>query len=159
MGNLRNRPHCVHMKIVLFDEVYNTKSLSPLGIEFMGQDRLDQWLGKDKVKLEVKQLDAKVYKFTIWRTYGRWYEDPKRFSDCNERIVDIDAMIIKGEGYQTGTVADFSEHPGWCIWNPDIKSIFLPEMRVIAKKHHGARIKSMEVDNNLDHIDLTITYR
>ena len=146
------------MKLVIFDEVYNTKSLSTLGIEFMGQDRLDQWLGKDKVKFEVKQLDAKVYKFTIWRTYGRWYEDPKRFSDCNEHIVDIDAMIIKGEGYQTGTVADFSEHPGWCIWEPDIKSMFLPDMRAIAKKHHGTRIKSIEADNNLDHIDLTITY-
>lgn len=146
------------MKIVLFDEVYNTKSLSPQGIEFMGQFRLDQWLGKGKVKFVVKQLDTKVYKFTIWRTYGHWYQDPKRFSDCNEHIVDIDAMIVKGEGYQTGTVADFSKHPGWCIWNPDIKSIFLPEMREIAKKHHGARIKSIEVDNNLDHIDLTFTY-
>ena len=61
--------------------------------------------------------------------------------------------------YETmGTVADFSQHPSCCIWNPDIKSIFLPDMRAIAKKHHGTRIKSIEADNNLDHIDLTITY-
>ena len=146
------------MKIVLFDDLYDTKLMTPHDIQILGQLRLDQWLGKDKVKFEVDQVSDRVFKFTLWRTYGHWYEDPKRFSECNEHIVDVDALIFKGEGYQTGTVADFSKHPGWCIWNPDIKSIFLPDMREIAKKHHGTRIKSIEVDNNLDHIDLIITY-
>ena len=58
------------MKLVIFDEVYNTKSLSPQGIEFMGQDRLDQWLGKDKVKFEVKQLDAKFYSLRYGERMG-----------------------------------------------------------------------------------------
>ena len=146
------------MKIVLFDEVYDTKSLSPLGIQTMGQYRLDQWLGKDKVKFEVAQISDRVFKFTIWRTYGPWYEDPKLFSDCNESILDYDSNIFEGLGYQTGTVADFSEHQGWAIWRPDVKSLFLREMREIAKRHHGTRIKDIQVDNNLDHVDVIITY-
>jgi hypothetical protein len=35
------------MKIVLFDYLYDTKDWSPLGIQHMGQLRLDRWLGKD----------------------------------------------------------------------------------------------------------------
>ncbi len=146
------------MKIVLFDHCYNTKTLSTLGIQALGQHRLDQWLGKDNVKFEVSQLSEESFKFTLWRQYGNWYKDPKPFSDCNEHIVDFDEAIFLGVGYQTGTTADFSQHPGWCIWNDDIKTIFLPKMREIAKKYHGTRIKSIEVDNNLDHIDMIINY-
>ena len=146
------------MKIVLFDYCYDTKSLSPLGIQTLAQNRLDQWLGPGKVKLDVQQTGPRQFKFTLLRTYGYWYKDPKPFSDCNEHIVDVDAAIFMGAGYQTGTVADFSQHPGWCIWNDDIKTIFLPKMKEIAKKYHGTRIKSIEVDNNLDHIDLILTY-
>ena len=146
------------MKIVLFDTVYSTKSLSPKGIQTLAQMRLDAWLGIGKVKFDVVQLADRTFKFTLWRDYGSWYEDPKRFSDCNEHILDFDANIFLGTNYQTGTVADFSQHPGWCIWYPDIKSIFLRDMRDMAKKYHGTRIKNIEVDNNLDHIDLVITY-
>ena len=146
------------IKIVLFDELYKTKSLAPSGIELLGQLRLDRWLGKDKVKFEVAQLEDRKFKFTIWRTYGQWYEDPKRFSDCNETINSWDENIFLGTDYQTGTVADFSTHPGPYIISNCVKSIFLPELRDMAKKHHGTRIKSIDVDNNLDHIDLVITY-
>ena len=146
------------MKIVIFDTVYNTKSLSPRGIQTLAQMRLDAWLGIDKVKLDVVQLADRAFKFTLWRDYGPWYKDPKCFSNCNENIVDVDANIFLGTNYQTGTVADFSQHPGWCIWQPDIKTIFLRDMRDMARKYHGTRIKSIEADNYLDHIDLVITY-
>ena len=146
------------MTIVLFDHPYSTKDWSPLGIQTLGQHRLDQWLGPGKVKFEVAQLEDRKFKFTIWRTYGQWYEDPKRFSDCNDSINSWDENIFLGTDYQTGTVADFSTHPGPYIISNDVKSIFLPEMKAMAKKYHGTRIKSIEVGNNLDHIDLIITY-
>ena len=146
------------MKIVLFDYAYNTKDWSPLGIQTLGQHRLDQWLGVGKVKFEVAQLAERQFKFTIWRTYGQWYEDPKRFSDCNETINSWDENIFLGTNYQTGTVADFSTHTGPYIISNCVQSIFLPELRDMAKKHHGTRIRSIDVDNNLDHIDLVITY-
>lgn len=146
------------MKIVLFDYLYNTKEWSISDIQIQGQARLDSWLGPNKVRLDVAQLAEKQFKFTLWRKYGHWYQDPKPYSDCNDHIVDFDAQIFLGRGYQPNSTVDFTEHPGWCIWNPDIETLFLPEMKAVAKNHHGSRIKNIEVDNNLDHIDLIITY-
>lgn len=146
------------MTIVLFDHPYSTKSWSPFGIQSMAQMRLDDWLGIGKVRFEVTQLEERKFKFTLWRQYGDWYEDPKRWSNCNEHINSWDENIFLGTDYQTGTVADFEHHTGRYIISNDVKSIFLPEMRDMAKKYHGTKIKSIEVDNNLDHIDLIITY-
>ena len=146
------------MTIVLFDHPYSTKDWSTLGIQTLGQHRLDQWLGPGKVKLDVAQLEDRKFKFTLWRTYGQWYEDPKRFSYCNETINSWDMNIFLGTDYQTGTYANFSTHPGPYIISNCVQSIFLPELRNMAKKYHGTRIKSIDVDNNLDHIDLVITY-
>ena len=146
------------IRIVLFDDLYPTNSLAPLGIQTLGQHRLDQWLGPGKVKFEVAQLADRTFKFTLWRTYGPWYEDPKRFSDCNETINSWDMNIFLADGYQTGTVADFENHPGPYIISNCVQSIFLPKMRDMARKYHGTRIKSIDVDNNLDHVVLTITY-
>lgn len=146
------------IKIVLFDELYKTNSLSPLGIQYMGQQRLDAWLGVGKVRFEVVQLEERVFKFTIWRTYGQWYEDPKCFSDCNETINSWDMNIFLGTDYQTGTRADFSTHPGPYILSFGVQENFLPDLRNMAKKYHGTRIKAIEVDNNLDHIDVILTY-
>ncbi len=145
------------IRIVLFDELYQTNSLSPLGIQFMGQHRLDAWLGPDNVKLEVAQLEERKFQFTLWRNYGDWYKDPKPWSDCNESINSWDMCIFLGDGYQTGTYADFSIHPGPYIISHGIPD-FLRELRDMAKKHHGTRIKAIDVDNNLDHVVLTITY-
>lgn len=146
------------MTIVLFDHPYSTKDWSPLGIQAQGQHRLDQWLGPGKVKFEVAQLEDRKFKFTIWRNYGQWYEDPKRFSDCNETINSWDENIFLGTDYQTGTVANFSTHPGPYIISFGVQENFLPDLRNMAKKYHGTRIKAIEVDNNLDHIDVILTY-
>ncbi len=146
------------IRIVLFDELYKTNSLAPSGIELLGQLRLDEWLGKDKVKFEVNRPKDRVFKFTLWRQYGPWYEDPKRFSDCNETINSWDMNIFLGTDYQTGTYADFSTHPGPYILSYGVQEDFLPDLRNMAKKYHGTRIKSIDVDNNLDHVVLTITY-
>ena len=146
------------IRIVLFDELYKTNSLAPSGIALLGQLRLDRWLGKNKVKFEVAQLAERQFKFTIWRKYGPWYQDPKPWSDCNETINAWDMNIFLGTDYQTGTQADFENHPGPYIISWGVQENFLREMRDMAKKHHGTRIKNIEVDNNLDHIDVIITY-
>ena len=145
------------IRIVLFDELYKTNSLAPSGIELLGQLRLDRWLGKDKVRFEVTLLAERQFKFTIWRKYGPWYQDPKPFSSCNDSIFAWDQQIFLGTDYQTGTQADFQNHTARYIISYGIPD-FLREMRAMAKKHHGTRIKSIEVDNNLDHIDVIITY-
>ena len=146
------------IRIVLFDELYKTNTLAPSGIELLGQLRLDRWLGKDKVKFEVAQLADRQFKFTIWRQYGPWYQDPKPWSDCNETINAWDMNIFLGTDYQTGTEADFENHPGPYIISWGVQENFLRDMRNMAKKYHGTRIKSIDADNYLDHIDVFINY-
>ena len=146
------------IRIVIFDELYPTSSFTPSDIESYGQRRLDAWLGVGKVKFEVAQLSDRTFKFTLWRTYGSWYDDPKRFSNCNETINSWDMNIFLADGYQTGTYADFSTHPGPYILSYGVQENFLRDLRAMAKKHHGTRIKAIDVDNNLDHVVLTITY-
>ena len=147
-----------NIRIALFDHLYKTKDWSLSGLQAIGQIHLDDWLGKGNVRLDVQRPADRVLVYTLWRTYGPWYEDPKRFSDCNETINSWDENIFLGTDYQTGTYADFSTHPGPYIISNCVQSIFLPELRALAKKYHGTRIKSVEVDNNLDHVVLTITY-
>ena len=144
------------MKYVLFDEVYNTKSLSAQGMSFMMQNRLDDWLGKGTVKVEVSLPAEKEMSVKLWRKYGTWYEDPKRFSNCNDSIYSFDEHIFLGTDYQTGTYADLTQHIGRYLIYDDVQSIFLPDMKEMAKRHHGSRIKSVSVDNNLDFIELGI---
>ena len=64
------------MKIVLFDFLYDTKKLSYPEIQKLGQDRLDDWLGKDNTRVEIEPAGDKSIKCTLWRQYGRWYQDP-----------------------------------------------------------------------------------
>lgn len=114
--------------------------------------------GRIRLSSRSRKISEKEWKFTIWRHYGPWYEDPKRFSDCNEHINSWDESIFLGTEYQTGTEADFETFTGPYIINNDIKSIFLPEMKAMTKKYHSSRIRSISVDNNLDHVELTIYY-
>ena len=71
-------------------------------------------------------------------------KDPKRFSDCNETINSWDENIFLGTDYQTGTVADFENHPGPYILSFGVQENFLPDLREMAKKYHGTRIKAIE---------------
>ena len=147
-----------NIRIALFDHLYKTKDWSLSGLQAIGQIHLDDWLGKGNVRLEVDRPQDRVLVYTIWRQYGDWYENPKRFSDCNETINAWDMSIFLGDGYQTGTYADFSTHTGPYIISNCVQSIFLPEMKEMAKRHHGSRIKHIAVDTYLDHVELTITY-
>lgn len=92
----------------------------------------------------------------FYRQYGNWYRDSKLDSDSNSCINGYDEQVLLGEGYMTGTYADFSQHEGRYIINDCVQSIFLPKMKEMAKRHHASRIKAISVDNNLDHIKLRI---
>lgn len=147
-----------NIRVVLFDHLYRTKDWSLSGLQAIGQIHLDAWLGKGNVRLDVDRPQDRVLVYTLWRTYGSWYDDPKRFSNCNETINSWDMNIFLGDGYQTGTYADFSTHSGPYILSYGVQENFLRDLRAMAKKHHGTRIKAIDVDNNLDHVVLTIIY-
>lgn len=144
------------MKYVIFNEVYDTNALSAAGIENFMQTRLDAWLGVGNVRVEVNLPADNVMEVTLWRNYGPWYEDPKRFSSCNDTINSWDETIFLGTDYQTGTTADFQNHNGRYKISHDVDSIFLPELQEMAKRHRGSKVKGVSVDNNLDHVTLTI---
>lgn len=146
------------MKYSLFDEIYDTKSQSADGMKEAMTKRLQSWLGNQvSVSVELIGNRNEIMEVTLNRQYGEWYEDPKRWSDCNETINSWDETIFLGDGYQTGCEADFSQHTGHYIIRDDIQSIFLPKMKEMAKKHHASKIKAISVDNNLDHVTSRIT--
>ncbi len=78
----------------------------------------------------------------------------------SERIPVIERLLrrVPAGFFFFYSIPYFSTHPGPYIISNCVQSIFLREMRNMAKKYHGTRIKSIEVDNNLDHVDLVITY-
>lgn len=145
------------MKFTFGNQIYDTKSLSALGMEVKMQNYYDQWLGAGKVKFNVTLSDETVMEVTMWRQYGSWYEDPRRFpNSCNTTINSWDEQIVLADDYQVGTEADFQTHPGRYIINNDVDSIFLPKMKEMANRCGGSRVKNVSVDNYLDHIIVRI---
>lgn len=145
------------MKFTFRNQIYDTKSLSALGIESKMQNYYDPWLGVGKVRFNVALPEENVMEVTMWRQYGPWYEDPRRFpNSCNTTINSWDEQIVLAEDYLTGTGADFQTHTGRYIINNDVESIFLPKMKEMAKRCHGSRVKTVSVDNYLDHVTVRI---
>ena len=99
-----------NIRIALFDHLYKTKDWSLSGLQAIGQIHLDDWLGKGNVRLEVDRPQDRVLVYTLWRQYGPWYEDPKRFSDCNETINSWDMNIFLGDGYPEAEIG-IERHP------------------------------------------------
>ena len=149
------------MKYAIFDYVYNTKRLSALGMEYMMQRRLDKWLGQGKVsvKVELSGVKNEIMDVTIYRKYGDWYEDPRIWSGYNECIYGWDKQIFLAEGYQEGTAADFENNTCRYRIYEDVQTLFLPDLKDMAKKHHATRIKSAAVDNYIDHVTLHLELR
>ena len=151
------------MKFTLFDCVYDTRIYDKDEIEQMMQDRLDVWLGSGTVKVAVSMLGTKTMAVTLWRKYGSWYEQPSIIWNTGpgtmpnfNGIFSFDMKIFLGSGYTTGTYADFNGHVGRFLNWYDVQGFLLPEMKEMAKKHHGSRIKSVKVDSETDYVGLTI---
>lgn len=143
------------MKFCIFNEVYDTKSLSDYGMKVQMQKRLDAWLGKGNTTVDVQLPSEREMVLTLHRDYGSWYKDPKLYSSCNDSISAYDKQIFLTEDYQTGTQANWSNHEGRYIINYSIKD-FCNELKTMAKANHASRIKSVEIDNYLDHVILRI---
>ena len=84
------------MKYYLIGEVVDTKKSTISGIETILQKRLDNWLGKDKTQIKVDALNSNTMKFTLYRKYGNWYEDPQRFQPQTS-VFSWDEHILLGE--------------------------------------------------------------
>jgi len=142
------------MKYYLIGTVLDTKSLSPNGFQFILQQRLDDWLGKGKTQIKVDALNNNTMKFTLYRKYGDWYDDPQMFQP-NHDVFSWDEDILLGNGYQTGSEADLETHTGKYVIYHD-ENIFFSDYKELAKKNHCTRIKHLEQQSFLDRIEFTV---
>lgn len=141
------------MKYYLIGAVLDTKNLSPNGFQYKLQQRLDDWLGKDKTQIKVDEINDHAMKFTLYRKYGEWYEDPQL--NYKDSVFEWDESILLGEGHQTGTEADFETHPGRYVIYHD-KNDFFNDYKELAKENRCTKIKHLEQQSYLDRIEFTV---
>ena len=142
------------MKYFLIGTVLDTKSLSTNGFQFMLQQRLDDWLGKDKTQIKVEELNGHTMKFTLYRKYGNWFEDPQRFQPQTS-VFSWDEHILLGDDYQTGTTADFDTHTGRYVISY-AEDDFFNDYKEKARENHCTRIKQLSQQSYLDRIEFTV---
>ena len=88
---------------------------SHLGVaQLLIQRRYDEWLGKGTVQIKLYKTTNNEIEVWIYRKYGSFYKpynqlyvDPKDYF-----IFSYDIQFLLGDGYQTGTYANLSQHNG-----------------------------------------------
>ena len=142
------------MKCFLIGKVVDTKKSTTNEIEKLLQQRLDAWLGKNKTQIKVDALNSNTMKITLYRKYGDWFEDPQRFQPQTS-VFSWDQQILLGDGYQTGTTADFITHTGRYVISYH-EDEFFQDYREKSKENHCSRIKHLEQHSFLDRIEFTV---
>ena len=142
------------MKYYLIGEVVDTKKSTVNEIETILQKRLDAWLGKDKTQIKVVEVNDHTMKFTLYRKYGNWFEDPQRFQP-QRSVFSWDKHFLLGDDYQTGTTADFDTLTGRYVISYH-EDDFFRDYKEKAKKNHCTRIKHLEQQSFLDRIEFTV---
>ena len=122
--------------------------------ELMIQDRLDCWLGKNTVKVQLDKPATDVVEVTIFRKYGSFYKPPTGHSFF-QSIFTYDQQILLGEGYQYGTVVDLTVYEGRYI-HYDCQDDFFNRYRKKARQAKASRIKELDFSDTLDYMKLTI---
>lgn len=143
------------MKYYLIGAVLDTKSFNTAqAMQTVLQHRLDAWLGKDKTQIKAEELNDHTMKFTLFRTYGDWYEDPQRFQPQTS-VFSWDKHILLGDDYQTGTTADFDTLNGRYVISY-AEDDFFDDYKKCVKANHCTGIKKISQQSYLDRIELTV---
>lgn len=142
------------MKYFLIGAVLDTKVYTAQEMQEVLQRRLDSWLGKDKTQIKVDALNSNTMKFTLYRKYGDWYTDPQMFQP-NHKVFSWDELILLGDDYKTGTIADFDSHSGRYVIYHDEKDFFY-DYKGKVKEHHCTPIKNLQQQSYLDRIELAV---
>ena len=143
------------MKYFLIGAVLDTKSFGTAQeMQEVLQRRLDSWLGKDKTQIKVEEMNDHTMKFTLFRAYGDWYEDPQRFQPQTS-VFSWDKHILLGDDFQTGTTADFDTLNGRYVISYG-EDDFFQDYKEMAKENHCTRIKHLSQQAFLDRIEFTV---
>ena len=143
------------MKYFLIGSVLDTKNFGTVQMmQAVLQHRLDAWLGKDKTQIKAEELNDHTMKFTLFRAYGDWYEDPQRFQPQTS-VFSWDKHILLGDDFQTGTTADFDTLNGRYVISYG-EDDFFQDYKEMAKENHCTRIKHLSQQAFLDRIEFTV---
>ena len=142
------------MKYFLIKTVLDSKKLSPIGMQTLLQQRLDDWLGKDKAQIKVDALNSNTMKFTLYRKYGNWFEDPQRFQPQTS-VFSWDEIILLGDGYETGKEADLETLTGRYVISHH-EDDFFRDYKGKARENHCTKIKQLSQQSFLDRIEFTV---
>lgn len=146
------------MKVLLMGESYDTRKTSIGEIQTLLQKRADAWLGTNTITVEVNQTSSNQMEFVIRRKYGSYYEDPDSFkSPGGQFIFSYDQQIILGTDYQTGTKADFSQHPGRYLICDAVED-FEYDYKQAVRENHASRVKNIQFEEHLEWCKLTVNY-
>ena len=122
--------------------------------ELLIQDRLDCWLGKNTVNVQLNKPTADEIEVTIFRKYGEFYKPPTGYSFF-QSIFTYDRQIPLGDGYQYGTVVDLTKYEGQFI-HYDCIDDFFSRYKKKARQAKASRIKELNFSDTLDYMKLTI---
>ena len=122
--------------------------------ELLIQDRLDCWLGKNTVNVQLNKPTADEIEVTIFRKYGNFYkvQTGRAFF---QSIFTYDQQILLGDGYQYGTVVDLTKYEGQFI-HYDCIDDFFSRYKKKARQAKASRIKELNFSDTLDYMKLTI---
>lgn len=81
-------------KFFAVSKVYDTALMTDSGIESSIQKDLDAYVGKDKVDFKLSRQGRNVAMF-----FHRLVNYDELHADPREEILDVDALMITGEGY------------------------------------------------------------
>ena len=148
-------------RIVVVGKLYDTQLMSVADIKDSVQARLDDWLGKDNVRFEFNKIDDRTFEYTFYRKYGPWYEPSPFYTPGDHgyigNILMKDRQIFLGEGWQSGTYADLTEHTCWYVgYNP--QDFVLSDYQKLCQQLKADRPKTLDYKDNLEKIVITIGY-
>lgn len=140
-------------KIFIAGETFDvTKHLAVA--ELLIQDRLDCWLGKNTVNVQLNKPTADEIEVTIFRQYGSFYKVQTGHSFF-QSIFTYDKQILLGEGYQYGTIVNLTVYEGQFIHYDGVEGFF-KEYKKMARQAKASRIKELNFSDTLDYMKLTI---
>lgn len=139
-------------------EVFDLAKYSKAYNEYLMQEQLDTWLGKETVKVDLNVVNPDMVEITLHRKYGDFYTDPDKFSCINTSIMGYDKQIILGLDYAVGTKADFSTYPGRYVMYYDVKD-FEQDYKDEVKSHHSTRVKGICFEQHLDWCKMTVEFQ
>ena len=131
-------------RIKLFGEVFDSSSLSALGVEILGQRRLDREM-PNYFKLNVMEFDDTHIKFRVYRNLTR-PTDLNSLQDPNT-FLQLDKFIL------FPNLSFFPDWGGRFIVISNCQDV-LEEINDDKKTYRGSKLNTLSIQSTLDYIDV-----